>query len=301
MDPIKNCIGLVWFCIFIMATLAGCSGPAALSEDMSGVTRPPWLDSRWNIMYSPQLHPEKTVEEAIAELEKDMTANGYAKNVWVIDETHKPASATYCLQRVTIDPDVMTIQGLNDVNCNSDSMGTTNIDIDLFELPRYPIYVVQTRWNTWNYEISMRDLVGFMFKNPADVRRIADNLFILQQSVNQQRESRLKNFKEQAAQYRALAVKPAISEEQRKFVVQANALSQLKDYTGAMRLYRKAIAVDPVSYPAAYFNLALLSAQIKRYDAAINSMQQYLLLMPDAQDARSAQDKIYEWEAMSQK
>lgn len=60
----------------------------------------------------------------------------------------------------------------------------------------------------------------------------------------------------------------------------------------------KAVAVDPVSYPPAYFNLALLSAQIQQYQKAISYMKQYLTLVPDAKDARSAQDKIYEWELL---
>ncbi len=57
----------------------------------------------------------------------------------------------------------------------------------------------------------------------------------------------------------------------------------------------KAIKLDPVSYPEAYFNMALLSAQGRRFPPAVRYMKQYLLLVPDAKDARSAQDKIYEW------
>jgi tetratricopeptide (TPR) repeat protein len=87
-----------------------------------------------------------------------------------------------------------------------------------------------------------------------------------------------------------------VSEEQRRYIVQANVLSQEKDYGKAIELYLKAVELDSVSYPAAYFNLALLSAQMNRFTSAISCMKQYLLLEPGAQDARSAQDKIYEWE-----
>jgi tetratricopeptide (TPR) repeat protein len=75
-------------------------------------------------------------------------------------------------------------------------------------------------------------------------------------------------------------------------------LNQKKDYAGSVDLYHKAIEVNPVSYPAAYFNLALLSAQTGRFKSAVNYMKQYLFLVPDAPDARNAQDKIYEWEIM---
>jgi tetratricopeptide (TPR) repeat protein len=108
-------------------------------------------------------------------------------------------------------------------------------------------------------------------------------------------------FQPVAEKYRALKVKPTISEEQRKYIVQANILNEQKDYQSAIDTYNKAIDIDLTSYPAAYSNMALLSAQIKNYNAAIYYMKKYLLLEPEASDARSAQDKIYEWELMMQK
>ena len=83
-----------------------------------------------------------------------------------------------------------------------------------------------------------------------------------------------------------------MSEEQRRSIVQANALVQDKEYQKAIDRYLVALDLDPVSYPAAYFNLALLYAQTGRFKSAIATMQQYLLLGPAAADARSAQDKI---------
>lgn len=112
-----------------------------------------------------------------------------------------------------------------------------------------------------------------------------------------QRKSQLILFEKNAAEYRALKVKPPVSEEQRKFIVQANAFTEKKMYNDAIRLYEQAIEVDQTAYPAAYSNLALLSAQVKQYNDAIYHMKKYLLLVPDASDARGAQDKIYEWEA----
>ena len=123
----------------------------------------------------------------------------------------------------------------------------------------------------------------------------------MQQWERKAQEQQLALFESKASQYRALKVKPQVSEEQRKYIVQANALSQQKEYADAVDLYRKAVEVDPTSYPGAYFNMALLSAQTNRFSVAITYMKQYLLLVPDAKDARSAQDKIYEWELMIQK
>ncbi|MBW2599462.1 MAG: tetratricopeptide repeat protein [Deltaproteobacteria bacterium] len=92
-----------------------------------------------------------------------------------------------------------------------------------------------------------------------------------------------------------------MSGKQREYIVQANALSQRKEYREALELYLKAVELDPVSYPGAYFNMALLSAQVKRFDSAITYMKQYLMLVPDAKDARNAQDKIYEWKLVLKK
>jgi len=96
--------------------------------------------------------------------------------------------------------------------------------------------------------------------------------------------------------YQALTIKPEITEELRKYIVQANAMNVKKDYERAMNLYTKVIETNPFAYPAAYFNLALISAQTGNYQYAIVNMKKYLLLVPEAEDARAAQDKIYEWE-----
>ena len=111
----------------------------------------------------------------------------------------------------------------------------------------------------------------------------------------------LVKFEPIAAEYAALKVKPPVAEEQRKYIVQANLLNQQKQYQQAIELYVKAIQLDPTAFPAGYYNIALLDAQLGYYDNAIFEMKKYLMLLPDAPDARSAQDKIYEWEIMGQK
>lgn len=133
----------------------------------------------------------------------------------------------------------------------------------------------------------------------SNYKKLADYLFFFAHPfMVQHYDSLLARFKTIADQYHALQVKPFVSEEQRKYIVQANAMSQNKEYNKAIDLYNKALEVDQTAYPAAYSNLALLSSQIQNYDGAIFYMKEYLLLEPEAADARSAQDKIYEWEAM---
>lgn len=149
-----------------------------------------------------------------------------------------------------------------------------------------------------NFRIEVDGLANFYAVDLDMAKRLADAIYSIAYNVAAPHQA---EFEAQAARYRALPIKPEVTEEQRKFIVQANALSQQKAYADALEFYNKVLAIDPVSYPAAYFNMALLSAQEKRFQSAIGYMKKYLLLEPNASDARSAQDKIYEWELMVSK
>lgn len=129
---------------------------------------------------------------------------------------------------------------------------------------------------------------------------VCDTLHSLGRHYKRQQEQDAAAFAERAAKYRNQPVKPIVSEEQRRLIVQAESLRQRKDYAGAADLFRTAIRVDPVAYPPAYFNLALLYEQQERYARAIESMKKYLALQPNPPDARAAQDKIYEWEMLAE-
>ncbi len=130
-------------------------------------------------------------------------------------------------------------------------------------------------------------------------KKLADYLYFFQYPFMVQKyDSLLNQFKQVAAQYRELKTKPVVTEEQRKYIVQANAFNERKDYVKAIDFYNKAIELDKTAYPGAYMNMALLSAQVQNYEGAIFQMKRYLMLMPEAEDARGAQDKIYEWEGI---
>jgi len=108
-------------------------------------------------------------------------------------------------------------------------------------------------------------------------------------------EKELADFKETADSYRSLNTKPEISEDIRRSIVQATALTKDKKYDEAIQMYLKITDADK-TYPDAHFNLSLLLAQVEEYEYAIFEMKKYIMLVPDAKDARAAQDKIYEWE-----
>jgi tetratricopeptide (TPR) repeat protein len=106
----------------------------------------------------------------------------------------------------------------------------------------------------------------------------------------------LEKFKSLVQENKASSLTNQISEEQRKLIVQANALNADKLYSKAMEKYSEAVKINPLSYPQAYYNMALIAAQTNNYLYAIFNMNKYLIILPDAEDARAAQDKIYEWE-----
>ena len=148
-----------------------------------------------------------------------------------------------------------------------------------------------------NVILAKTECVSFK-NNSGDAGKLAENLTFIQHKLNETLyNSELVLFEPVADKYRALEVKPTISEEQRKYIVQANGFIEQRNYDKAIELYLKATEVDPTAYPAAYSNLALLSAQLEKFNAAIYYMKKYLMLEPDADDARSAKDKIYLWEA----
>jgi tetratricopeptide (TPR) repeat protein len=158
------------------------------------------------------------------------------------------------------------------------------------------------------YELTLGNIVFNYKMDYNSAIQIANDLFFIQkqqqiiknQDLRNQRSAQLTLFESVAAAYRTLKVKPPVSEEQRKYIIQANLFNQKHEYNTAIVLYNKATEIDPTSYPSAYSNLALLSAQIHKFDDAIYYMKKYLMLEPDAEDARSCQDKIYEWEIMMQ-
>jgi len=95
--------------------------------------------------------------------------------------------------------------------------------------------------------------------------------------------------------YPQIHPKPALPEEIRRFVIQAEAATKDQKYAEAADLYDKALKVCPW-WPQAHFNKAVLLAKENKFREAITSMKTYLRLDPSASDARLAQDQIYEWE-----
>lgn len=188
------------------------------------------------------------------------------------------------------------VHDLKNIYVRTDMLKVTSRLFVLYaDLPCLPIKVDAAADGYYAIYVG-QDQIGLYLPSEKNAQRVADDLFFIQQHYQRDYQEHLALFEARAAKSRKLAVKPPLSEEQRKYIVQANYLTRQKDYDGAIDMYRKLIDLDPVSYPGAYFNLALLNAQLYRIGPAIGYMKQYLSLVPAAKDARSAQDKIYEWE-----
>jgi hypothetical protein len=128
-----------------------------------------------------------------------------------------------------------------------------------------------------------------------NTKKLYESIMFLKSTYdpNEAGDLKLSNFKDE---FIKAGKSKEINEEQRKYIVQANASNDAKDYKNALLLYRKALDVDKFSYPDAYFNMALILSQLEHYYQAIYAMKEYLILAPESEDARKAQDKIYEWE-----
>ena len=301
--------------IFIMAVFSGCAGPAANINQSNGPVES--LRPGYDVVYHANLQPGATSGSIQEKLNRIGASNTNA--VFFSDDIPRFRDC-HIVAHIEIDNDLIELQ-----------KGSLVYKDELFSDHTYTIgqsemlaaSAISTRFNNnllkykivveksqqggnYPYVIFLEDLISFRFYKDdlAGAKTIADALYLLQQ-VQKDRQGKhdkqIADFEPIAAQYRALIIKPPVSEEQRKYIVQANALTKQKQFKKAEEKYRKVIELDPTSYPAAYFNMALLAAQENFPGTAIFRMKQYLLLVPESKDARSAQDKIYEWEVMMQR
>lgn len=108
-------------------------------------------------------------------------------------------------------------------------------------------------------------------------------------------EQSLAVIKAVAEVMRKLPNRPELPEDARRYGVQATTAAEHKSYDEAIALFAKSLEVAPW-WAEGHFNRALLLSNQNRYQEAVTSMKQFLMLAPNAPDARAAQDKIYEWE-----
>jgi tetratricopeptide (TPR) repeat protein len=150
------------------------------------------------------------------------------------------------------------------------------------------------------YDIRFPDHRMFLFRNENDAISCANALFILKRRAEGYRPpedaAAEAAFQEEARKYREAPVKPALPEEAHKYAVQGDFAIEKKNLPAAEDRYAEALKVAPW-WPEGHFKHGLILADLEQYDEAIGEMKKYLLLAPDAKDARAAQDNIYKWES----
>jgi len=103
------------------------------------------------------------------------------------------------------------------------------------------------------------------------------------------------DFQQKAAAWRALPVKPSLSDDlKRERLLAENAVSE-KRFQDAVSHYEAGLKLNPM-WPEGHFNAALIEAELEDYDKAIWNMRAYVELVPDATDAREARDQIAIWQ-----
>ena len=139
-----------------------------------------------------------------------------------------------------------------------------------------------------------------LLSTPGEVQALTDALNRLRSAARgEDQETQgdaCREFQQKAAAWRALPVKPAISEEVRQHRLLAEHAVDEKKFIDAVEEYEAGLEINP-TWPEGHFNAALLCAEIKYYSEAIHHMRAYLELVPDAPDAQAVRDQMIIWDA----
>jgi len=104
----------------------------------------------------------------------------------------------------------------------------------------------------------------------------------------------LGDFHAQAAAWRALTTKPALAENARILRLAAEDAIKRQKPDEALNDFELGVQADP-TWAQGWFNAALLAGELGFFADAAEHMQNYLELLPDAADAKSARDQIDLW------
>jgi tetratricopeptide (TPR) repeat protein len=104
-----------------------------------------------------------------------------------------------------------------------------------------------------------------------------------------------RDFHQQAASWSALAAKPPLPEEVRLRRLLAEDAVKNKKPVEALNEYEIGLEFYP-TWPEGHFNAALIAAELGDLANAVEHMQAYLELVPNAPDAQAARDQLAIWQ-----
>jgi hypothetical protein len=114
-------------------------------------------------------------------------------------------------------------------------------------------------------------------------------------SPGEERQKVLDAFKITADAWRTEGSRVELPKDaDRHRILAENAFNE-KDIDGALKHFKAGIDIYP-TWPQGQFNLAMLCGETKDYECAYVHMKEYMLLVPDAPDSRTAYEKTVIWE-----
>ena len=106
--------------------------------------------------------------------------------------------------------------------------------------------------------------------------------------------SPLRNFTQLAAAWHSLATKPPLPEEARVQRILSEEAVKDKKPELALIYYEKGLEAVP-SWPEGWYNAGFIDGELGFYDDAIDHMNCYLELLPNAPDEQAVRDQIAVW------
>lgn len=205
----------------------------------------------------------------------------------------------YAVPLTDIEPRVF---GEGTGGCGDNMDGFTEIDLNKKRQGFYFVHPTDACWNvSYGRDTPLtRALQAVRYSGAHEItaeesKRLADAFVVLKNEAVKVSQADEAKFMAAAQQYQGMAVKPALPEEARRFAVQAQGAVQENDFSGAANYFKQALDVAPW-WPEGHYQRAILLSGVDDYGGAIAEMKRYLVLAPNAQNARAAQDKIYDWE-----
>jgi hypothetical protein len=244
-------------------------------------------------------------------------------NRWFVRAAGVLAVAVLCSCSYTYTPDQTSVQKMSLLEARKVVLSAIEPPAGLEEnrvfssmsIGTSTITVVKVRQNK-KYDIPLKDLEPSAFAPPSlaygvvylnddqsfyvdpanqqELKRVADALFVLKSAALSEQDYEPR-FQEAARDYRASAVKPQLPEAARRFQVQAEDAIDRKDFDAAADYYQQALDVAPW-WPEGHYDRAVVLSETDDFPDAIIEMKRYLVLVPNAPNARALQDRIYKWE-----
>ncbi len=151
----------------------------------------------------------------------------------------------------------------------------------------------------YNVNLAPDGSCAFSIPTMKEAQQVAAAFLRWKRSTLEERKAYLEGGQQRfapiAARYRATYPPPTTPHAPRRFRFIAESAIPDKRFADAANAYLDGLKVVPW-WPAGQYDVALILAQLHYYDEAIEHMQHYLALVPQAPDARAAQDLIYQWQ-----